>query len=221
MIVLEKLAVALINHKGGVGKTTLSYIFAQIGLSKGLSVAVVDMDPQKNLSKVLRLTVARNPAAGYERLIITDKLTDAADFIVVDCPPVLNGATASAIDFADITLVPVMADVFSISNLAPVYDFARLREKGIEQTAIIKVGFGNKRALVDMISSVLDETDYHIAGNVPINGLIPYNIAMGNTWEYRTSQATRKPYDNLYSNIWSAYEKMLKGDFENAWEMEV
>lgn len=45
---MEKLAVALINHKGGVGETTLSYILAQIGLSKGLSVAVVDMDPQKN-----------------------------------------------------------------------------------------------------------------------------------------------------------------------------
>lgn len=215
---MEKFAVALINHKGGVGKTSLSYILAQIGLSKGLSVAVVDMDPQRNLSKILRLTAARNPDE-YQALTISETLTDLADFIVVDCPPALNEATVEAIDFADIILVPVMADVFSISNLAPVYNFAKKQGKGIEQIAIVKVGF-DKRALVEMIASVLDETEYHIAGNVPINRLIPYNIAMGNSWEYRTPKFTREPYHNLYSNIWNAYKEMVNGDFENAWKKE-
>lgn len=216
---MEKLSVALINHKGGVGKTTLSYILTQIGLFKGLTVAAVDMDPQCNLSKVLTLTAANTNRHEYKNLLITNQITDTADFIVVDCPPALNETASAAIDFADITLVPVMADVFSISNLAPVYDFAKSREKGLEQTAIIKVGF-DKRALVDMIATALNETEYHIAGDVQINRLIPYNIAMGNPWEYRTSKSTREQYYSLYTNIWKAYEKMLNGDFENAWTKE-
>lgn len=175
------------------------------------------MDPQQNLSKVLTLTAANRQE--YKNLLITNQIIDTADFIVVDCPPALSEMTAEAIDFADITLVPVMADVFSISNLAPVYDFAKSREKGLEQTAIIKVGF-DKRALVDMIATALSETEYHIAGDVPVNRLIPYNIAMGNPWEYRTSQSTREQYYNLYANIWNAYKKMLNGDFENAWKKE-
>lgn len=216
---LEKLSIALINHKGGVGKTTLSYILTQIGLLNGLTVAAVDMDPQQNLSKVLSLTASAAEQSEYKNLLITNQLVDTTDFIVVDCPPALNEITATAIDFADITLVPVMADVFSISNLAPVYNFTQSREKGLEQTAIIKVGF-DKRALVGMIATALNETEYHIAGNVPINRLIPYNIAMGFTWERGTSQAVREQYYQLYSNIWEAYKKMLNGNFENAWTKE-
>lgn len=209
----DKLAVALINHKGGVGKTTLACILTQIGLTKGLSVAAVDMDPQKNLSGVLELA-ADQP--GYERLTVTDTLTDRADFIIIDCPPALNDATAAVIDFADITLVPVMADIFSVSNLAPVYNFAQQREKSHEQTAIVKVGF-DKRALVEMVASVIEETDYHVAGDVPINRLIPYNIALGNIWEHRIALTSRAAYYTLYDNIWYAYKNMLKGNFERAW----
>jgi len=213
---VEKLAVAFINHKGGVGKTSLANIMIQIGLSENLRVTAVDLDPQKNLSDALFLARSANHDF-FSKLDITNSITDTGDFIVVDCPPALNDLTAAAIEFADITLVPVMADLFSVANLGLVYKFAQEHEKSAEQTAIIKVGF-DKRALVDMISSSLGETEYCVAGDVPINRLIPYNVTMGNIWEYRTSKNTREPYYELYNNLWRAYKKMLDGDFQNAWK---
>ena len=215
---MEKLAVAFINHKGGVGKTTLAYIMTQIGLAEGINVTAVDLDPQQNLSDALDL-VKDNGKWFNNNLQITNEIQESprGDFIVVDCPPALNSATAAAIDYADITLIPVMADLFSVSNLRLVYKFAAEHEKDKEQTALVKVGF-DKRSLVGMIDSVLGEMQYAIAGDVPINRLIPYNIAVGNLWESKINNKTRWPYYTLYKNLWGAYKQMLNGNFKEAWE---
>lgn len=220
---MEKLAIAFINHKGGVGKTTLSYILTHIGLYKGLKVTAIDLDPQKNLSDTLNLAVRaadkkkKQKELFIESLQIENKITEEGDFIVIDCPPVLNTVTAAAIDFADITLIPVMSDIFSVLNLGVVHKFALEHEKSKEQIAIVKVGF-DRRALVEMIDMTLADTDYKTAGNVPINRMIPHNITLGNSWENKLNNKTREPYYRLYNRIWEAYQYMLNGNSEKAWE---
>ena len=44
---------ALFNHKGGVGKTTLTVNFAFALAARGLKVLLVDSDPQCNLTSYL------------------------------------------------------------------------------------------------------------------------------------------------------------------------
>lgn len=211
---MSKLAVAFINHKGGVGKTTLAHIMTQIGLSDGLAITAVDLDPQRNLTD--SLTLSLNLTTGMP-LKITNQITDEGDLIVIDCPPALHDVTAAAVDFADITLIPILPDMFSISNLGLVYKFGEQRDKSPEQLAIIKVGF-DKRALVEMVKMSLEAREYKIAGEVPISKLIPYNITVGRQWDHRMQMITRWPYSKLYHKIWSAYKSMLNGEFENAWE---
>ena len=50
---MEKIAVAAINHKGGVGKTTLSIILTQMALLKRNKVLAIDLDPQRNFTDAL------------------------------------------------------------------------------------------------------------------------------------------------------------------------
>lgn len=216
---MEKLAIALINHKGGVGKTTLGYVLSQIALSRGMSVSAVDLDPQRNLTDAIYLVQRGNEDTPerFNKLNVTDKLTDEGDLIIIDCPPALNASTKAAMDFADITLVPVIPDLFSLVNLDLVYKLGKECEKNSEQLALIKVGF-DKRALVDAISTNINDRQYRIAGEVPINRLIPYNVLHGRFWQYGLSAPVREPFYHLFDRVISAYGQMLDGNPDNAWQ---
>lgn len=217
---MEKLAVAMINHKGGVGKTTLAYVLSQIALSRGLAVSAVDLDPQRNLTDALFLLQKTNEKKFkiFSKLVVTDKITDEGDIIIIDCPPALrNQATEAAIDFADITLIPVIPDLFSLVNLSLVYKLGKDHEKSKEQLAIVKVGF-DKRALVDTISTNINDRQYNVAGEVPINRLITYNILYGRFWHHGLSAAVREPFNQLFDRTIKAYDRMLNGKFDDAWK---
>lgn len=217
---MEKLAIAMINHKGGVGKTTLAYVLSQIGLSRGLAVSAVDLDPQRNLTDALFLVQRANQDKPelFSKLSVTDQLTDEGDLIIIDCPPALNTSTAKdAMTFSDITLIPVNPDFFSVVNLELVYKLGEHCEKNSEQLAIVKIGF-DKRALVDIIATTIGHRQYRVAGEIPVNRLIPYNVVNGRVWQYGLSAAVRDPFYQLFNRVNSAYGQMLNGNFDSAWE---
>lgn len=216
---MEKLAVAMINHKGGVGKTTLGYVLSQIGLSRGVAVSAVDLDPQRNFTDSLFLVKKANQdkAEMFSKLNITNKLTDEGDLIIIDCPPALNEFTKEAMDFADITLIPVNPDLYSVVNLELVYKLGEQCEKNSEQLAIVKIGF-DKRALVDIIATTIGHRQYRVAGEIPVNRLIPYNVVNGRVWQYGLSATVRGPFYQLYDRVNCAYNQMLNGNFDSAWD---
>jgi chromosome partitioning protein len=215
VILLEKVAIAMINHKGGVGKTTLAAVLAQIAMDGGAKVAAIDLDPQKNFTDALSLVKDRYG----ERLFLANDITDDGDVIILDCPPALGDVTAQALDFSDITLVPVRPDMFSLSNLGVVYEFGDSHGKAFEQMAIVKVGFATKaKGLTEIANEALAVREYAVAGDIAINKLIPYNIAAGRRWSAGIPVPARKPYLTLYRTIMEAYRKMLDENFATAWE---
>jgi len=204
----------MINHKGGVGKTTLALILSQIALEKGVKVAAVDLDPQRNFTDAMALVRER-----YEgSLKVTDQINDDGDVIILDCPPALNEVTRAALEFADIVLVPVNPDMFSLLNLGVVYDFGKRHEKAPEQLAIVKVGFSVKiKGLAEIAATALAGNQYAVAGDIPVNKLIPYNIVSGRLWSAGIPMPARAPYKNLYEKTLKAYKSMLDGNIKGAW----
>ena len=55
----QKLAVTLWNYKGGVGKSTISLILAEIAATQGLHTLAIDIDEQQNLAEALNLTASQ------------------------------------------------------------------------------------------------------------------------------------------------------------------
>ncbi len=53
---MNKLAVTLWNYKGGVGKTTISLILAQIATREGRRVLAIDLNEKQNLEGMLCFT---------------------------------------------------------------------------------------------------------------------------------------------------------------------
>jgi cellulose biosynthesis protein BcsQ len=184
-------------------------------MKTGAKVVAIDLDRQRNFTDAMSLVQDHYGNS----LTITDKIKDDGDVIILDCPPILGEATAQALDFSDVTLVPVHPDMFSLSNLGVVYEFGQTRGKAFEQMAIVKVGFSVKaKGLTGIATDALSAREYAVAGDIALNKLIPYNIASGRVWGAGIPVPAKSPYTQLYTHVLEAYETMLRGDFKNAWK---
>ncbi|AFK54041.1 ParA family partition ATPase [Tistrella mobilis] len=112
--------VALLNQKGGVGKTTLALHLAGAWADKGKRVLVVDADPQ---GSALDWSEQRSREGlprpfgvlGLARETLHRELPEIAagyDRVVIDGPPRVTGIARSALLAADLILVPVQPSPF-------------------------------------------------------------------------------------------------------------
>jgi chromosome partitioning protein len=60
---------AVVNHKGGVGKTTLTVVLLHLLAEQGLKVLAVDLDPQANLTLCLTQNISEDIPQSYHLLI--------------------------------------------------------------------------------------------------------------------------------------------------------
>ncbi len=112
--------VALLNQKGGVGKTTLALHLAGAWALQGRRVTVIDADPQ---GSALDWSEQR-AKEGCPRLFgvlglardtlhrETPEIARGVDHVVIDGPPRIAGLMRSALLAADLVLVPAQPSPF-------------------------------------------------------------------------------------------------------------
>lgn len=122
----------LAQQKGGSGKTTLALSLAVEGVYRGLSVAVVDTDPQGSLGRWfltrlerldapdLEMSTASAWGVGYE----VAKLAQTHDLVIVDTPPKADSDLRPALRAADLVVVPVAASHVDLWATEGVLDLA-------------------------------------------------------------------------------------------------
>ncbi len=133
-------SVALANHKGGVGKTTTAIHLAH-GLSlAGRRVILLDLDPQGNASVALQdMPAPSEPPADHPSLqpvaesfwlmsgaglretdlaALIASLSGAAEWLIVDCPPRLDGLGWAGVLASDEVIVPVQTEFLAMHGLS-------------------------------------------------------------------------------------------------------
>jgi chromosome partitioning protein len=116
--------VAVLNQKGGSGKTTISTNLAcAFRKLYDLDVAIIDADPQGTASEWAARSEDSPPVYGANEPTIHEDLpalTDAFDVTIIDGAPALEEMATSAIKATDLVLIPVQpsgADIWSASDI--------------------------------------------------------------------------------------------------------
>lgn len=147
--ILPGLVVSFINQKGGVGKSTLTGVFANylhtIGKKQGLKIAVIDADDTQNsLSrKRQREESLQEEKDNYKIITISSKdlpdkietLQKMYDIILVDLPGNIKQEGVSIIYYLiDVAFIPTQPSELDIDSTAIFYEiYSQIIEKRKQQ----------------------------------------------------------------------------------------
>lgn len=164
--------IAVLNQKGGSGKTTIATHLARALQLSGKSVLLVDSDPQGS-SRDWAAVREDNPVPviAIDRPTIERDLKNVAqkDFVVIDGAPQASDLAISAIKVADLILIPVQPspyDIWATSDLVDlIHQRIELTEGKLKAAFIIsraikgtKIGADIRQALADYQLPVLTST---------------------------------------------------------------
>ena len=110
---------AILNQKGGVGKTTLATSIAMCLTEQGSGVLLIDADNQGSALdwKAARGDLPSFPVIGLPRDTIHREigtLSNGYDWVIIDGPPRISTVAKSAIAASDIVVIPVQPSPYDV-----------------------------------------------------------------------------------------------------------
>lgn len=155
--------IALLNQKGGVGKTTLSVNLADAFASKSCRVLLIDADPQGSALawSAVREKAPRFPVVGMPKASLHKDLPSVAvdyDVVIIDGPPRSNDIARSAILASDLVLIPVQpspVDVWATDDTVKLVVEAQTYREAIRAAFVLNRKIANTaigRDVVDVFA---------------------------------------------------------------------
>ena len=158
--------VAIVNQKGGTGKTTLATNLAWV-LAEKADVLLLDADPQASAQnwvagegRVPETLVVKETGNGDLHRLARSMAPDY-DWIIIDGPPGITKTTADAVRVADVVLIPAKPsplDVWAASDIVAAGQARQRRAKGIPKAAFVITMTQPRTRLGRQIDDALNET---------------------------------------------------------------
>ena len=127
------LTIAVLNQKGGSGKTTISTNLAHALKLDGYKVLSVDSDPQGSLRDWNEANEAEIlSVVGLDRETLPKDLPAVSggyDFVVIDGAPQIAKMSAAAVKAASLVLIPVQPSPYDIWACADLVDIIAVRQE--------------------------------------------------------------------------------------------
>ena len=166
------LIITLAHQKGGVGKSTLATNLRGYFAGGGYKAALVDIDPQGSVSKLVRTFATqegREPEHIIERGSFKDygellKLLEAYDIAIIDTPPYLSKELEDVFEITNMVLVPCKAsplDFLAIGDTLDLIREAKLKRKELIAAVVMTMTITG----TDFTSSIrkeLEKTEFPV-----------------------------------------------------------
>ncbi|MHC5820744.1 MAG: ParA family partition ATPase [Nostoc sp.] len=125
--------IAVLNQKGGSGKTTIATNLAHTLKRDGCTVLLVDSDPQGSARDWNEASGGNIiPVVGLDRETLAKDLqaiSQGYDWIVIDGAPQIAKLSAAAVKAADLVLIPVQPSPYDIWACADLVDIIAARRE--------------------------------------------------------------------------------------------
>lgn len=143
--------IAILNQKGGSGKTTVSIHLAHALSIKGYRVLLVDTDPQGSTRDWAAARSSETPFSviGLDRPIIhkeLPKLVQGYEYVLIDGAPRVSELTRSAIMAADFVLIPIQPsplDIWAAHDVVELIEEATIYKPDLSAAFLINRKIAN------------------------------------------------------------------------------
>lgn len=149
----SKQVIAVINSKGGVGKTTTAVMLAQALVKYG-SVELWDADSQASASEWWERAEERGDLPFKYAVANRRTLTkgSSCDYLVIDTPPGDAGIMDAAIDAATFVLIPTSATAIDMDRVWETLDATRGKTRAVLLTQARK-GTKSLEAVIKLLDA--------------------------------------------------------------------
>ena len=211
--------IAIIQQKGGVGKSTITANLAGELVEKSLIVRVLDLDPQQSLaawarmgggilSEIVGPVSVKNPK---EFKAVVEAAANEAERVILDCPPGLPDTGRMAALMADIVILPVTPSPLDVmaskAALELIRDVQKQRARGRPLIAYAPSRIMQNTVLARDLEKTLAPTKEKILPGITQRTAIAESVLMGLTLrEYAPSSEGVKEFTELATAI----ERMVK-----------
>lgn len=126
------LTIAVVQQKGGVGKTTIAAHLAGAAAEAGRSAVCLDIDPQGSLSAwgavrdegTPKLEFGVETVAGHRARDVAERHARSFDVVVIDAPPHGQTEALQAMRAADVILIPLQPSPLDLWATRPTIEAA-------------------------------------------------------------------------------------------------
>ena len=125
--------IAVLNQKGGSGKTTVATNLAYALKQAGSKVLLIDSDPQGSARDWNEANGGQLlPVVGLDRETLPSDLKaiqGGYDFVVIDGAPQIAKLAAAAVKVADVVIIPVQPSPYDIWAASDLVDLVKARQE--------------------------------------------------------------------------------------------
>jgi chromosome partitioning protein len=150
---------SVVSQKGGSGKTTLLLHVSVAALEAGLSVSVIDLDPQRSAEQWAELrevrfgteepTVVHGTAMGLDGMLEVAHET-GTDLALIDTPPAVDKSLIYAAAAAHVVIVPTRSGVLDQFALKETLDYLKRIGALSKTVVVLNAPSGDKKAKAEI-----------------------------------------------------------------------